>query len=370
MGERARMKITAAVTPETGAPFAVRDLELEQPRADEVLVRIVAVGVCHTDMVVRDQQLPTPLPAVLGHEGAGIVDAVGAGVTKVSPGDHVVLSYAFCGACANCMAGRPMYCLDFLAANFSGARLDGTTPIQGGVNGGFFGQSSFASYALVNARNVVKVDADAPLELLGPLGCGLQTGAGAVLNALRVEAGSSLVVFGVGSVGLAAVMAGQVAGCTTIIAVDLNAERLQLALELGATHALNPQDGDVVPRIQALTGGIGADYSLEATANPQVLRQAVDCLTVTGTCGLIGAAPLGTEVTLDMASILFGRTLRGVIEGDSVPDVFIPRLVELHRQGRFPIERLIEFYDFADINQAVEDSERGRVVKAILRTPE
>lgn len=363
------MEITAAVTSETGGPFALRELELEEPRTDEVRVRIVAVGVCHTDMVVRDQELPTPLPAVLGHEGAGVVDGVGGGVTKVAPGDHVVLSYAFCGVCANCQTGRPMYCLDFLAANFSGARLDGTTPIGGGVNGGFFGQSSFATYALVNQRNLVKVPKDAPLELLGPLGCGIQTGAGAVLNGLRVEAGCSLVVFGVGSVGLAAVMAGRVAGATSIIAVDLNRDRLGLAAELGATHTLHPEDGDVVARVQDLTGGLGADYSLECTASPQVLRQAVDCLTVTGTCGLIGAAPLGTEVTLDTASILFGRTLRGVIEGDSVPEVFIPRLVELHRQGRFPLERLVEFYDFADINRAVEDAEQGAVIKAVLQMP-
>jgi aryl-alcohol dehydrogenase len=363
------MEITAAVTTEPHAPFTLRQVVLDDPRPDEVRVRVVATGVCHTDMVVRDQQLPTPLPAVLGHEGSGVVDAVGEAVTKVAPGDHVVLSYAFCGSCANCLTGRPMYCLAFLAANFSGARLDGTTPISGGVNGGFFGQSSFASFALVNQRNVVKVSPEAPLELLGPLGCGIQTGAGAVLNALHATAGSSLVVFGVGSVGLAAVMAAKVAGCTTVIAVDLNAERLALAGELGATHVLDGAVSDVVAEVQALTGGIGADYALEATANPAVLRQAVECLTVTGTCGLIGAAPLGTEVTLDMASILFGRTLRGVIEGDSVPDVFIPRLVELMRQGRFPLERLVSFYDFDQINQAVEDSEQGRVVKAILRMP-
>ncbi len=361
------MRIQAAVTKATGAPFELCDVELEDPRADEVRIRILATGVCHTDMVVRDQQLPTPLPAVLGHEGAGIVDAVGDAVTTVAPGDHVVLSYGYCGQCANCATGRPMYCHDFLAANFSGARLDGTTPIGGGVHGGFFGQSSFASFAVANQRNVVKVSGDAPLELLGPLGCGIQTGAGAVLNALKAEAGSSIAVFGVGSVGLAAVMAARLAGCTMIVAVDLNPRRLELACELGATHSLNPRDGEVVERIQALTNGIGVDYSLEATANPQVLRQAVECLAVTGTCGLVGAAPLETEVTLNMASILFGRTLRGVIEGDSEPHVFIPKLVEMYRQGRFPFDRLVEFYEFSEINRAVEDSEQGRVVKAVLR---
>lgn len=364
------MKITAAVTTETHAPFSIQELEIEAPRADEVRVRVVAVGVCHTDMVVRDQQLPTPLPAVLGHEGAGVVEEIGADVTKVVPGDHVVLSYAFCGTCTNCLGGRPTYCLNFLAANFSGARLDGSSPICDGVRGGFFGQSSFASQAIVNQRNVIKVPKEAPLELLGPLGCGIQTGAGAVLNALKPRAGSSLVVFGVGSVGLAAVMAARVAGCTTIIGVDPNEERLALAMDLGATHVIDPTAADPVARVQELTGGIGADFSLEASARPEVLRQAVECLNVTGVCGLIGAAPLGTEVTLDMASILFGRTLRGVIEGDSLADVFIPQLVELHRQGRFPFDRLCEFYDFADINQAVEDSEQGRVIKGILRLPQ
>lgn len=363
------MKVQAAVTPATGKPFEVREVELEDPRSDEVRVRVIATGVCHTDMVVRDQELPTPLPAVLGHEGAGIVDAVGSAVSTVTRGDHVVLSYAYCGHCVNCASGRPMYCHSFLAANFSGARLDGSTPIGEGIHGGFFGQSSFASFAVVNQRNVVKVSERAPLELLGPLGCGIQTGAGAVLNALKVEAGSSIAVFGVGSVGLAAVMAARVAGCTTIIAVDLNPERLELATQLGATHSLHPDDGEVVKRIQTLTDGLGVDYSLEVTANPLVLRQAVECLTVTGICGLIGAAPLDTEVTLNMASILFGRTLRGVIEGDSEPHVFIPRLVELHRQGRFPLERLVEFYDFSEINRAVKDSEQGRVVKAVLRLP-
>jgi aryl-alcohol dehydrogenase len=364
------MQITAAATNEPHAPFSIQDVEIKQPRADEVRVRIVAVGVCHTDMVVRDQELPTPLPAVLGHEGAGIVEEVGADVTKVVPGDHVVLSYAYCGSCANCLTGRPTYCLQFLAANFSGARLDGSTPVCNGIHGGCFGQSSFASEAIVNQRSVVKVPSDAPLELLGPLGCGITTGAGAVLNTLKPDAGTSIVVFGVGSVGLAANTAAQFAGCTTIIAVDPNESRRVLAGELGATHQIDPTATDPVEAVQAATGGIGADFSLEASARPEVLRQAVDCLTVTGVCGLIGAAPLGTEVTLDMANILFGRTLKGVIEGDSVGDVFIPRLIELHRQGRFPFDKLVTFYDFADINSAVEDSEQGRVIKGALRMSE
>jgi aryl-alcohol dehydrogenase len=363
------MKVTAAVTPGKGEPFQLREIELDAPRADEVLVRIVATGVCHTDLVVRDQYYPVPLPAVLGHEGAGIVEQVGSAVTKVAPGDHVVLSFHSCATCANCRQGEPGYCHNLFGYNFAAARPDGSPTMHQGdtvIHGSFFGQSSFASHALAYERNVVKVRKDVPLELLGPLGCGLQTGAGGVMNALRPRAGSSIAVFGVGSVGLSAIMAAKVVGCTTIIGVDLNPARLAMAQELGATHVINAGETDPVAKIQEITG-TGVNYSLEATSLPKVLRQAVDCLTLTGVCGLIGAAPLGTEVTLDMNSIMFGRTLRGIIEGDSVPDIFIPQLVELYAQGRFPIDKLISFYSFDQINEAAHDSETGKAIKPVLR---
>ena len=185
------------------------------------------------------------------------------------------------------------------------------------------------------------------------------------MNSLAPAPGSSLVVFGCGSVGLSAIMAAAVVGCTAIIAVDLNPERLKLAMSLGATVSIDPTEEDPVQRILDLTDG-GADYSLECTASPAVFRQAVDSLTVTGVCGLVGASPLGTEVTLDMNSIMFGRTVKGVIEGESVPDLFIPTLLELFRQGRFPIDKLVTFYPLNDIEKAVKDSEAGTVVKAVL----
>lgn len=362
--------IQAAIVRSQGGPFTIEPLSLEEPGPGEVLVRVLGVGVCHTDIVVRDQYFPTPLPAVLGHEGAGVVERVGAGVTKVAPGDHVVMSYASCGVCTNCQQGLYGYCKDLYGRNFSGARPDGSHPCCDGsghaVSSYFFAQSSFANMALATERNVVKVSKDVPIELMGPLGCGIQTGAGAVINALKPGAGSSIAIFGAGSVGLSAVMAARVAGCARIIIVDLNQDRLDFAMELGATEAVNAGKQDPVAAIQELTGGEGVQYSLECTGLPKVVRQAVDCLRLTGTCGVIGVAPLGTEFALDMNGVLFGRSVRGIIEGDSVPDVFIPQLIELWRQGRFPFDRLVRFYPLAEIEQAVHASERGEVLKAIL----
>jgi aryl-alcohol dehydrogenase len=359
----------AAVVREKGGRFEIETLQLEEPRDDEVLVRIAGVGMCHTDLVVRDQYFPTPLPAVLGHEGSGFVERVGKSVTKVAPGDHVVLSFASCGQCANCRRGQLGYCLDLYGRNFTGARPDGSTPCCDAhgksVSAYFFAQSSFAELALASERNVVKIDRDVPLDIMGPLGCGIQTGAGAVLNALKPEGGSSIAIFGAGSVGLAAIMAARVAGCAQIIAVDRMAARLDLATELGATHVLQASD-DIAAQIVALTGD-GVQYSLECTGLPGVVRQAVDCLRLTGTCGIIGVAPLGTEVTLDMNGLLFGRSVRGIIEGDSIPDIFIPRLIALWKQGRFPFDKLIRFFSLDDIEAAAKASESGEVLKPVLR---
>ncbi|PDT50105.1 alcohol dehydrogenase [Sinorhizobium fredii] len=365
------IECVSAVVDGKSEAFRLTKLMLEEPRPDEIVVEIVGVGICHTDIVVRDQHYPTPLPAVLGHEGAGVVVKVGSAVTKVVPGDHVVLAYGSCGKCENCQKGEAGYCLDFFGYNFGGSRSDGSTPFHSEdgkrISGCFFCQSSFGTHALATERNVVKVDKEVPLEILGPLGCGISTGAGTVMNALRPIAGTSIAVFGAGSVGLAAIMAAKVVGCTTIIAIDINEERLALAKELGATHTINGRSGDAVSTIQRLTDGLGVHYSLECTSIPAVFRQAVDSLRLTGVCALVGAAALGTEVSLDMNSILFGRTVRGVIEGESVPDTFIPQLISLWKQGRFPFDKLITFYQLDEINQACADSESGKVLKPVLR---
>ena len=362
--------VTAAVVRTKGGPFMLEQLRLEEPRADEVLVRIVATGMCHTDMVVRDQVYPVPQPIVLGHEGAGVVEKIGGNVVKVKPGDHVVLSFMSCGRCRFCEQGRPNNCETFNDHNFSGGRADGTGSLRddnGRIHDHFFGQSSFCTFAVANERNVVKVPKNAPLELLGPLGCGVQTGAGAVMNALKVGHGASFAVFGAGAVGLSAVMAARVVGATTIIAVDVVPSRLSLAKELGATHAVNATEGDPVGAVKEITGG-GAQFCLETTGLSPVVRQAVDALGVRGTCGIVGAAPIGAEIRIDITEFMqSAKTVYGIIEGDSVPDIFIPELVNLFLQGRFPFDRLVKMYPFDRINEAASDSERGLTVKPVIR---
>jgi aryl-alcohol dehydrogenase len=367
------MEIRAAVTESKGAPFVVQRVSLGELQAGEVLVRVVASGICHTDLIIRDQWYPVPLPAVLGHEGAGVVSAVGPGVVKVAVGDHVAMSYGSCGSCSKCAAGEPWVCHDFFARNFGACRPDGSTALAldgRAIHSHFFGQSSFATFAVATERNVVRLDADVPLDIVAPFGCGIQTGAGAVLRVFRPEPGASIAVFGTGTVGLSAVMAARIAGCTTIIGVDVREDRLQLALELGATDVVDASSGssDVVEAVRALTAGVGVDFSIDATGIPSVLQQAVYSTGPGGVCGLIGAPPFGTEVSLDVNQLLaMGRTLRGIVEGQSVPDVFLRALIDLWRQGRFPVDRIMTHYSFDEIERAARDAEEGRVVKPVLR---
>jgi aryl-alcohol dehydrogenase len=367
---RVEMKIKAAVVFEKSGDFQMEELELSDPRDDEIVVRIVGAGICHTDLAGRDMYLPIPPPpSVFGHEGAGVVEKVGARVEKVKPGDHVVLAWNSCGTCTSCKAGRDSYCLNFFLYNFHGARPDGTVTLHKGdqeIHGSFFSQSSFADFALAYERNVVKVPEDIPLEELAPMGCGVMTGAGAVMNSLGCEPGSSIAVFGAGTVGMSAILAAVVSGCTTIIAVDLKPDRLKLAEKLGATHTVNAGKTDPVEAIKEITG-MGVQYSLECVGSPKVLRQATDVLPRLGVCGLLGVVPPGTEVGLDMDGLMNGRTVKGIIEGDAIPDLFIPKLIELYSQGRFPFDQLITYYPFDDINKAVEEMEEGKVIKPVLR---
>jgi aryl-alcohol dehydrogenase len=363
------MQVTAAIARVATEPLEIVELELDEPRAGEVRVRMVATGVCHTDALVRDQVLPTPLPVVLGHEGAGVVDAVGEGVTTVRPGDHVVLGFDSCGTCAACRSGHPAYCESFPARNFGGSRADGTTSLRDkdtAVSSHFFGQSSFATFANVSERSVAKVPQSVPLEILGPLGCGITTGAGAVLNVLRPEAGSSIVIFGTGAVGCSALLAAVVAGCTTIVMVDIVPSRLELALELGATHVVDSRGEDAVETVKRITGG-GAQFALDTTGNARVFRQMVDSLAVRGHGVLVGAAAAGTDAAVDIGTFLTqSPTISGVIEGDAVPQSFIPLLVELYEAGRFPFDRLIKRYPFDRINEAFADSAAGLTIKPVV----
>jgi aryl-alcohol dehydrogenase len=367
----ATREITAAIVREKGS-FELGAALLEPPRADEVLVRIVATGLCHTDLVVRDQVYPVPLPIVLGHEGAGIVEAVGSAVRKVRPGDHVALSFLHCGRCRPCLDGSLASCANFNDINFAGQRPDGSHALSLADGGAtlrdrFFAQSSFGTFAIAHEANTVKVRDDGPLELLGPLGCGIQTGAGTVLRALRVAAGASFAVAGAGAVGLSAVMAARAAGATTIIAVDVVPARLDLARELGATHAINGGETDAVAEIRRVTGG-GVDYALDTTGLPALIEQCVEALRQRGTAAILGASRADAVIQLPANAFMQScKALMGVVEGDSVPDVLIPQLLDLHMQGRFPFDRLVRFYDFDQINQAAADVESGATVKPIIR---
>jgi aryl-alcohol dehydrogenase len=363
------ISMRAAVVNEAGGTFEIEEVTLEQPRTGEVLVRLVATGVCHTDLSMRNG---VQSPQVLGHEGAGIVESVGAGVTGLAPGDKVVLSFASCGDCDKCQGGSPAHCRQFVPLNMFGTRADGSRSIRGAdgreIGGNFFGQSSFAEYALATPRNIVRLPADTPGELLcllGPLGCGIQTGAGGVINSLQVRAGSSIAIFGAGGVGLSALLAAVVSGCSTIVVIDVNPARLDLALELGATHVVDARDEDARAQIIEATGG-GADYSVETSGNVHAVRNAVEVLDVGGTAGLIGLGRPGSEIVLDHSVMGFGRRLVGIVEGDAVPQDFIPALIALHRAGKFAFDRFVRTYPFEDIQQAVDDSLAGTTVKGIV----
>ena len=363
---------TAAICHGADVPFAFEAVELDDLRAEEVLVRVVACGVCHTDMAVRDGQLPVPLPVVLGHEGAGFVEAVGSAVTSVAPGDRVVMSFNSCGHCPSCDVDAPTYCYRFFPYNWSGVRPDGspTMTISGApMNASFFGQSSFATYAIATQRNVVRIPERAaalPLERLAPLGCGLMTGAGAVLRSMQVRAGLPIAVFGTGTVGMAAIMAAKIAGADPIIAVDLNDDRLKLARELGATHAFSGRDG-AIDKIRALCPD-GLGYAFDTTGIKAIIEDAWSLLAPKGICGIVGASDPAAELRFNEAAFMGGgRRVMGILGGDSDLQGFLIELLDHHLAGRFPFERLIGYFDFARINEAIHASETGEVVKPVLR---
>jgi aryl-alcohol dehydrogenase len=364
------MKITAAVLRAGDQPYALEEVELAEPRADEVLVRIVGVGMCHTDVLPRGAATISPPPIVCGHEGAGVVEAVGDEVDGIAVGDHVVLSFESCGACEACRADRPYACEQFWLRNLLGRRADfstGITDASGAeIPSRWFGQSSFATHCVATARNVVVVDPSLPIEKLGPLGCGIQTGAGTTMSAdaLDVQPGTSIVVFGAGAVGLSALMGAVVNGATTVIAVDLHQARLDLASELGATHTLLGDDPGLQAKVVELAGGAGCHYAVDTTGNPAVARTAMSCVRLGGRGALVGAAL--DEMSFDTLSVT-GKTVFWVLEGNAKPQTFIPRLLELWQAGRFPFDRLIEEFPLAQIQDAEDASLSGRVVKPVLR---
>lgn len=365
--------IDAYVVDAKDTPFTRERLELDAPGPGEVLIRVVGTGVCHTDLNTQSGDMPLPLPGVLGHEGSGIVEALGEGVTDFAVGDHVIMGWPYCGQCRNCVRGEHRYCQRVGEALCGGHRLAG--PQAGhsayrradgsSLSGHFFGQSSFATYSLAMASALVKVDKDLDLRLLGPLACGIATGAGAVFNTANPQIGETVVVFGVGAVGLAAVMAARNTPATRIIAVDLHDSRLELAAELGATDTINSSNVDAVAKILQLNDG-PADYVLDCTGNVKVIEQAVEAVDMLGSFILIGGAPAEARFSVDHMRTLFGRRIIGTLGGSSSSTRLIPTLIALYRQGRFPFDRLITTYGFGEIDQAIVDSKAGSTIKAVL----
>ncbi|MFJ5846259.1 NAD(P)-dependent alcohol dehydrogenase [Streptomyces sp. NPDC092903] len=360
------MRFDAAVLRSYGSPFSVEEVVLDAgPAQGEILVRIAGCGMCRTDLAVRHSAGRSPLPAVLGHEGAGVVVRTGGPDTGLGVGDHVVLGFDSCGHCRTCLGGAPAYCDSFASLNLFGGRTEHAARFRDAAGGElaprWFGQSSFAGYAMVPARNAVRVDASLPLELLGPLGCGFLTGAGAVLNSFGVGPGDTLAVFGAGAVGLAAVMAATAAGAVTV-AVDRVPERLALAERFGAI-ALRTGSSGLADRIRGRTDG-GAQYALDTTGSAPLINDALRALRPTGHLGLV--ARLRGPLPLEPGSLDRGRRISHICEGDAVPRLFVPRLTGLWQAGRFPFDQLIRRYPLSDINEAERDCEAGRVVKPVL----
>lgn len=364
------MKVEAAVKYIGEDTFRHESVELDQPRADEILVKISGSGICHTDLIFASGFIPGyPFPAVLGHEGSGVVEAVGKDVKNFKLGDHVVISFRSCGHCRECKDHLAPYCESMEAYNFTGRRPDGSIAFhnaQGDVSSNFFGQSSFASHVLTYERNLVKVEKDLPLELLGPLGCGIQTGFGAVLQSLKMREGRSLVVFGGGPVGLSAIMGGAVRKASKLILVEPKSGNRELAKEFGATDVIDPTNTNVEDAIRALLPH-GADYVVDTTGMENVQATACACLAKHGTFGFVGITMPSIKLPGTVSTLLSkGQKFIGIIEGDAEPGLFIPEMIAHYRAGRLPFDRMIKCYKLSEINQAINDQLEGRCIKPVL----
>ncbi|WP_127792456.1 alcohol dehydrogenase catalytic domain-containing protein [Agromyces sp. LHK192] len=349
---------TAALVHERGGTATLSKVTIRQPGAHELVVRVMASGVCATDLFGIDGGAGDRFPAVFGHEGAGIVEAVGDGVTEIRSGDRVVLGFASCGDCDACLHGHSAYCGRFAELNY--AAHAGATSTTGPVTTGWMGQSSWAAHVVVDARSAVVIGDDVPWAVAATLGCGVLTGAGAVLNVLRPGPGDTLLVIGAGTTGLAAVMAAKHRGVARIVVSDPIADRRDLAMLLGATEALAPD------RVAEAVRGT-ASHVLDTVGTQPALDLALSQLATRGTCATVALKPGANRVEVSQSRLLWGRTLTGVIEGDADVARDIRSLAALWRAGRLPVEWLVATYPFADVAQAVEDARDGRVVKPVLR---
>ncbi|KAN0117902.1 alcohol dehydrogenase [Hyaloscypha variabilis] len=361
----------ALVAPAVGGPLEFRDVLLDTVRPDEALIEIHAVGICHADISCLNGKLPVKFPIVFGHEGSGMVKEVGSQLEGILPGDLVLMSFNSCGNCTTCKRETPAYCLNMLPLNFGGTRLDKSHTMRcadgAPLYSNFFGQSSFSNLALVNKRCLVRVSKETPLSLFAPLGCGLQTGAGAILNTLNMQSGASVAVFGTGSVGMAAIMAAKIRKANIIIGVDIDEGRLEIARSIGATHCLNGSDSDIADQIRVICGGDGVNYAVDCTGVGAIIERMIDSLGTLGKAATIGAPAPGTKVSVDVLSQLTkGRQYVGCNQGDSIPQQMIPYLIEQHSQGNFPIEKIVQTYSIEDFALALEDMKSGKIIKPVL----
>ncbi len=363
------MKIKAAVVEKMGANFTIKDnIDLHEVGPTDLQIHMVASGICHSDEAIRKGDADLGYPVILGHEGAGIVEKVGEQVSNFQVGDHVILSFYADGICDKCLRGIPTQCRHYGDYNLSGVRADGEDHFQenGQHISDMFNQSSFTTTTVVDQRNAVKIDPDIDLRKVGPLGCGYVTGSGTVFNTLQPKPGDTIAVFGTGAVGLAAMMAGRISGCTKVIAVDIVPERLQLAKELGATHTINSKEADAVAQIKELTNGYGVDWTVDTTGVKTVITNAVQALAQGGTCAAIAVTPQLIQISTWNDLCVDDKKIIGVNMGDSIPQVDIPRLIEFYKLGMFDFDKTEKFYDFEDINQANADSVSGETIKPVL----
>jgi Zn-dependent alcohol dehydrogenase len=363
------MQMRAAVLYEANTPLRVEEVTLDDPGDQEVRVKMVGTGVCHSDLGIIKGENPSPFPIVLGHEGAGIVEKVGPCVTLVQPGDHVVLPAIFtCGKCHYCVEGQPALCSEVLPALVAGKLPGGGKRLhKGDQELNIFYTSAFAEYVVVHERTAVKVRDDAPLDVVCLLSCAISTGVGSVINRARIRAGESIVIYGCGGVGLSAVMGAKVAGAGKLIAVDILDRKLEMARELGADYVINASREDPQQRVMEITGG-GADYAIESIGNVEVMAQAFASIHDAGTCVLVGAAPFGSMLSTPPYQFLFGKTLTGSLLGNVRIRIDVPLYVDLYMDGKLPIDKLVSrYYSLDEINEAFAALERGEVIRSVIR---
>ncbi|MDR1482420.1 MAG: NAD(P)-dependent alcohol dehydrogenase [Synergistaceae bacterium] len=353
------MKVQAAVHFEKSNELVIQELDLEDPRPDEVLIKTVACGVCHTDIWVQQNYTNA---MVLGHEASGVIERIGSNIETLKSGDHVVTAYNWCGECEACREGRTWEC-DSFNDSFDGLRPDGTTPLSlsGKPVTPLMREGGFAAKMVCHKNSVIKVDSSLDLRLLGPLGCGIMTGAGSVLNYLNPEPGRPIAVFGTGCVGLSAIMAARIAGCDPIIAVDRLPSRLELAVKLGATHCANGENADIAKFIKSICGGV--DYAFDTSGSSHLLDAMRKILNPGASACGVG---IGGRLALNERERREGKSWTTTDTGFSVPPLFIPKLLEYHKAGRFPFEKMLHFYQFDEINEAFEANRACTVVKPVV----